>query len=358
MKRSGMSQIFWHLVTEDRDLVFFLFAGLMFLASIVTSASIQGWAVFSFNNLTAIIGIFSYFIGAFFYINKHLKAAVNISAQKHIPVVVITGKTSGDAREMLETAKNAITKQTGFKEFKRSEDFFNLSLEDVLFHQPNNLNPKYPDQWKFFIEHIQNGVRQFSNRISGDRVYHLFIFGVGLTALAMSLGAVFGTRSKIIVYQLSDQSSWEPVLDLTHNIRRIKESRQDGYKYISTSLPDQFSLEVAIVVNMASHPATGHVQHFLEEKKLDDVTVVDVNNTYQGNLREDDWAPVVQELFSVYMKIHQKAPTQVHLFLNMPIAMAFGLGVAIGIYNRVTVYCWDGITYNPVFSLNELETVV
>lgn len=258
---------------------------------------------------------------------------------------------------MLDTAKGVIAKQTDFKEFKITEDFFNLSFEDVLFHQPNNLDPKDPNQWKNFIERIQIEVRQFSNRISGDRVYHMFIFGTGLTALAISLGAVFGTRFKIIVYQ-SDQSSWKPVLDLTHDIRRIKEIWQDGYRYIRCSLPDQLGSEVALVLNMASHPVTGHVQHFLKEKDMGGVTIVEVNNTYQGNLRENDWAPVIQDLYSIYTKIHQKAPTQVHLFLNMPMAMAFGLGVAMGIYNRVIVYCWDSATYNPVFSLDELEALV
>ena len=102
------------------------------------------------------------------------------------------------------------------------------------------------------------------------------------------------------------------VLDLTHDIRRIKEIWEDGYKYIRCSLPDKLGSDVALVLNMASHPATGHVQNFLKEKDMGGVTIVEVNNTYQGNLRENDWAPVIQELFSIYMKIHQKAPDQVN----------------------------------------------
>jgi len=342
-------QVFWDLMVQDPGLVFFILSTITLVFTIIYS---RVWS----NFLTLAL----YAVAIFFYIRKHRKTAVSILAQKHLPVVVVAGKDRGYAKQLWEDAIQTITQQTGFKQFKQIGDFFNINFEDLLIHRSDDLNPLDPNQWKNFISRIQREIRQFTDRITGDKTYHIFIFGIGLTSLAIGLGAVFGTRSKVTVYQLSDEK-WEPVLDLSQNIRRLKETKKErSYRYISVSIPERFTSEVALVLNLASHPTTGYLEHYLKEKGLANLTMVEVNNEYGGNLREKDWTAVVQEVFSVYSLIHEKGPAGIHLFHNMPTALAFGLGVALGIYNQVTVYCWDvtNSTYCPVFGLNELESLL
>jgi len=276
-------------------------------------------------------------------------------------VVIVTGKSRADAKRTLEVAKDTITKQTGFKQFKQMENHFKVAIEDnLLITEERNLQPDDHDQWQKLLDRIQTGIRHASDQIPGDRVYHVFIFGYGVSSLAVALGAVFGTRHKVIVYQISSGDEWQPVLDLSANIRRVKETlNQPTHKYIQASLPQKFDPETALVLNMASHIPTAYVQNNMQGQGLPAWTMVEVNNTYNGNLQERDWIPVVQELFSIYNRIHKAGPARVHLFMSIPTALAFGLGVSMGIYNQVVVYAWDNKqTYYPVFSLDELEATL
>lgn len=349
MKRRHTWRVFADLVFRDMELIFAALTAIALLLAIIFPGV---W-----SSVSALV---LYFATICLYIRKYRKTAVSIAGQKHLPVVVVSGKERGYAKQLLEDAKQTVTYRTGFKQFKQVEDFFNVNFDNLLIHRSDNLDPSKPDQWKILISRIQREIGQFSDHVTGDKIYHLFLFGIGITSLAIGLGAVFGTRSRVVVYQLDDDE-WAPVIDLSHDIRRLKEMKKESsYRYINVSVPHQMTPEVALVLNLSSHSATGYVENYLKEKGLSDLATIIVDNTYGGNLQESDWTVLAQEVFGVYSQIHEEAPLRIHLFHNMPTALGFGLGVALGIYNQVTVYCWDppNNTYCPVFSLNELESLL
>ena len=130
------------------------------------------------------------------------------------------------------------------------------------------------------------------------------------------------------------------------------------YLHIRVTFPPRLTQDTAIVLDMASHSPIGEATAYLS-KMIPDAQIVDVSNTYGGNLKEKDWAGVVQELYSVFNRILSRSEaSRLHLFHAMPVAMAFGLGMALGNFVPVTVYNLERLdeVYYPVIKLNELES--
>jgi len=349
VKQKSFYRMLWDMISEDKSLIFMIMSVIGFVVSFVDGN-------FSWYN---IVSLAIFFIASVYYIYRTIMLLRSLLTTKHLPIVVVTGKDLRYAREVLGEAKDAIAKSTGFKDFKRLEEFFRVSFEyEALIHNEENLNPADTARWIAMVDKIQTSARQVGARIPGEKVYHLFLFGIGITSLAAGVGAAFGTKPKVIVYQPSGGSDWEPVLDLSHDARRIKEvvERKD-YKYLDCKWPSKIEPETALVLNMAGHSASPYVQQYLQQKQLPKVSFIEVDNKYQGNLKEDDWAPAVQELFIIY-SLARKGASKIHLFLNMPTAMAYGLGVAMGNYNEVIIYCWDGKTYHQVFALNQIKSLL
>jgi len=89
--------------------------------------------------------------------------------------------------------------------------------------------------------------------------------------------------------------------------------------------------------------------------------VVEVANTYGSNLTENDWIRVVQEIYSVFKHLQASGDVaRIHLFHSMPVALAFGVGMALGNFVPITVYNWEreDETYYPTLKLNKLKSFV
>ncbi len=174
----------------------------------------------------------------------------------------------------------------------------------------------------------------------------------------MGLGAAFGSKRRLVVYQFQDEQ-YEPVLDLRQSLRRIKEgATETKYQYIKVSYPPRLTPDTAIVLDMAAHSAIGDTRAYLKQRNFQ-MEIVEVSNTYGGNLTETDWTKVVQELFSVFHYLQSKEEVaRLHLFHTMPVAMAFGLGMALGNFVPIIIYNLERLeeTYYPVLKLNELES--
>ena len=347
------------MIFKDRDLFFFIIAALGAFATLLFSISMEDPSIYSAGLLSRFSTLLFSIVAIFFVLRKLWKISKNIHERKDLPVVVVTGKDKGDAKHLLQVAKEIIKERTGFEAFKEVEDTFNVNFEYLLIDRDKDLDHNDPDQWNDIIGRVQREINRFNQMIPGEKVYHIFIFGYGLTSLAISLGAVFGTRLKVIVYQFIQYDEWKPVLDITGDIRRLKE-KITSYEYTSGSIPSKPKSEVALVLNMASKSITGYVKEYLKKNNIKDLSVVEVNNTYDGNLQVDDWTVPVQEMFNFFSQILEKAPRRIHLFHEMPTALAFGFGLALGIYSEVTVYGWDATnqTYHPLFSLNGLESAI
>lgn len=336
-------RIFTESIAEDTDLYFFIAAIVMSFISFLAPG--KRWLL---------ILVILTFIAA--YLLKHFRVASQLVSTKHLPLIFTVGRPIKDAQNALETAQEAITELTGFKAFRKIEKRFDVRYDLLIHHRGRRLEKE--DEWTDFIEDSQHSIRQFIDVVPGEKVYHTFLYGPA--SLALGLGAVFGCKHKTVIYQLHD-GQYRPAIDLRENLRRIKQPLiEQKYKYITVSHPQRFTQDIVLVLDMASHPARGYVEEYINQQGWN-TEVVGVVNTYGGNLMEDDWTPVVQEIYSVFNQLQAKKDiTNIHLFHSMPVALAFGLGIALGNFVPVTVYNWEASekTYQPVLKLNELESIL
>jgi len=356
MREKGKSKLFWGMVSEDRDLVFFAIGFLAWVFDFV--ARVVGLATGSWLWVALQIAIPVFFaLGIALYIRKHYRLTQQLTSQKHLPIVVTVGKPLDQAQEALVSAQQAITKLTGFRAFKQLEETFNVRYQHLMPHESRRLQPN-PEQWRDFIEDAQRSIHRFSDALPGEKLYHVFIFGPA--SLALGLGVAFGTKHPAVVYQkVNDQ--YQPVVNLMEDVRRIKKIiKEEEYKYIQISYPRSLAADTAVVLDMASHTAVSDVSRYLKEKGTD-MEIVHVSSTYAGDLAEDDWSRPVEELYSLFHELQSKGgAARYHLFHTMPVTMAFTLGMALGNFLPITVYNWETpeATYYPVLKLNEIESFV
>jgi hypothetical protein len=334
-------RIFIDSIAEDADLFFFIAAIVMFLLSFFLPE--EKWLL---------IAAPPAFIAA--YLLKHFRVASQLVSTKHLPLIFTVGRPIKDVQNALETAQASITELTGFKAFRKVEKIFDVRRDLLLPHKERKLEKA--DDWTDYIVDSQHNIRQFVDSVPGEKVYHVFLYGPA--SLALGLGAVFGSKHKMVIYQRLD-GQYIPVIDQRKNLRRIKQPLVE-HKYITVSEPQRFTPDIALVLDMSSHPARGDVKRYINQQGLE-MEVVEVVNTYGGNLTEDDWTPVVQEIYSVFNQLQAKTEiTTIHLFHSMPVALAFGVGMALGNFVPVTVYNWEASEkpYQPVLKLNELKSIL
>lgn len=346
---------FLERVVEDRDLFFFTLATVAALLSFIQ----RFIGDFVWEIVLACLTLMFYSFGVVFYLRRHLRTARQLSSIKHIPVVCVVGKRNfTEARRTFEQAKEAIGKTTGFSDFTGVEKFFKINYQRTLVYQGAPLPEETPREWEELIDTVQRQVDEFADALPGSKLYHIFIQGPA--SLALGLGAIFGWKHPVIVYQWA-AGEYKPVLDLRGNPRRIKDLVEQGHRFIKVPRDafDGLTEDTAVVLGMAGHPPWGEVENYLRNVLKVDWKIIAVENTYGGTLGEEDWVPVVQELYSVFYKLHKNPNVRrIHLFHSMPVALAFGLGMSLGTFMPVTVYNWKAAesTYYPVLKLNELKS--
>lgn len=325
------------------------------IAFVVLGAEIldsQGWKL-----LLRSAGLAMLLAGLVFYFWRIRRSVHLLHSEKPVPLVLVAGVPRRAAEADLALLKDTITHHTGFKDFHTVEQFFNVRYDDLLAHRHDPL-PTDPAVWHDFLDQAQQEARQFLEHVAGRRVYHVAVRGP--SALAMGLGAVIGTRSRVVGYHYSD-NHYHPVLDLTDDVRQVKESSADRpFLFVSMIYPEAFAEDTAVVLDLAGHIPTGDVQAYLATWPQPP-PLVEVRNTYRGNLPVGDWVPVVQELFSVFNVLQRdRAVRRIHLFQAMPGPLALGLGMALGPFVPITVYQYDRTqgTYFPALHLNQLRSLL
>ncbi len=280
-----------------------------------------------------------------------------VQGKKPFPILIAIGRPRSESIRALPLLQSAVTKQSGFKDFSAVEQQFNVKYEEMFVHRAEQLPPN-PTAWHDFLGEAQQELRPFLQRISGERVYHVAIQGPA--SLAIGLGAVFGTRSPVVAYHYT-ADAYLPVLNLTQDTRQVKTYLPaDAFTHITVAYPLTVGSDTAVVLDMAGHNPIGDTKDYLA-KQMAGTPLVEVRNTYGGNLTEADWAPVVQEIFAAINTLQRNQDIQrIHLFHSMPVPLAFGLGMALGYFADITVYNWEReqSTYFPVLHLNHIHSLL
>jgi hypothetical protein len=352
MARKSKNTIFWKQVYDDRSLQFLLTSAVAAILSFV-------FALLNYDLKTVIGSFISMAIMLLIIalaMMKHRRTALLVFGTKHLPAVFCIGRPKEDADQMLSKAKSAITRLTGFKEFDAVENHLNIRYDDLVVHKRERIKPD-PLEWEDYIDDGQRQIRRFTDRLEGDKVYHIFIYGAAVLALAA--GVAFGTKQKLICYHF-EEGEYKPVLDLSHDNRRIKEALQADYRYIKISHSEYLTPESVFILHLASHVPTTDVIAYMKSKQQE-MGVVEITSAYSGNLKDEDWSEAVREVYAAITRVKAEGKIQkIHLFHSMPIPMAFGLGMALGNFVPVTVYNWEREeqTYFPVLELNKLKSLI
>lgn len=301
MKEKGGGSLFWHYVSEDRDLVFFAIGFLVWLLDLL--AGLGGFKGDSWPWLVAEAAIpLSFAAGVGLYLRKYLRLTRQLASAKHLPVVFVAGKPWDEARQAMASAQEAVTRLTGFKAFHQMEEVFNVRWEYLIAHEKDRL-PQDTQAWKDFIEDAERNILRFSDAVPGEKTYHVFVYGPA--SLALGLGAACGSKRRFVAYQAMD-GQYAPVVNLIQGVRRIKQAAPEAHwRYIKVSYPARFTADLAVVLDMAAHPAKADARAYVSSR-APGMAIVEVGNTYTGNLAEADWVPVVQELFSVFQTVKSK----------------------------------------------------
>lgn len=336
---------------QDREFVATFIIGVIVLLAEITAP--QGW------KLGLRIAALSMFLGGFcFYLYGHIRAARLMERDKPIPILFAAGTPRRDAVRALNQIQRVIALRTGFDVFDKVERYFNVHYEDLISHRAEQLPPN-PEIWHDFLEDSQEQARQFLQHVPGGRIYHIAVWGPA--ALAVGVGAMFGTRSRVVAYHY-ENDSYRVVLDLQSNIRRIKTALPPdaANQYINVVYPGHLVEDAVVVLDMAGHIAIGDVKEYVSRWQHP-YSLVEVSNTYSGNLEEDDWSGVVQEIFQVFSALQRSQEVRrIHLFFSMPVPMALGIGMALGSFVPVIVYNWERSegTYHPVLHLNQITSAL
>lgn len=340
-------RIFLSQALGDRELYASLVVGIILLVG--DTAAPAGWTP-GFQGAALLILL----LGLALSIYRHYRTSVLLHQDKPLPVVLAVEVARRDALRDLEMAKDAIKAFSGFDAFRKVESFFNVHYEDLLAQRTERL-PTDPAVWHEFLEEASQQTSQFRQHLAGGCEYHVFIHGPA--SLAFGMGAGLSTRNRVVAYHFSD-GRYQPVLDLSQDVRRIKAAlpEQDA-QYIKVKYPEVLQGETVVILDLAGHSAIAGARTYLAGWEHPPA-IVEVSNTYGGNLTEPDWVPVVQEVYQVFKTLQQDSRVRhVHLFHSIPVPLALGIGMALGPFVQVTVYNWERAeaTYYPVLQLNQLE---
>jgi len=128
-----------------------------------------------------------------------------------------------------------------------------------------------------------------------------------------------------------------------------------------TKEPEPLALsknDVAIVLDI-NNRIVANVESFLKSKKMDaDMIVITNDPSYSDEIaqldieRPEDWAELAREFKMHTQKIKRfVGDAKVHIFLAVPVPLAFGLGAVWGTVDDATVYHWQNKTYHPVMEI-------
>ena len=343
----------WRKVWDDPNIIYAGGSVLLSLLTLIGAAILlvlsdgPWWQLLiAFLALSTNFGVLARFYDQVRKLTKQLET-------RQLPVCFAIGRTVEKAQDNFEKLKGAITELTAFSAFEKIEGF--NSCAHWLMPLEREYLPPDMLRWKNYIVRAIQDIRSFSNGVKGNVIYHVALDCPA--SMAIGLGTVFGTKYSLVCYQFNG-TAYEPVLNLMQSPRRIKEHLPPdyAYRYFKISYPEKYTSNVAIVLQAAGHVPTADVRRYLQAQGTD-ICIIEVNNTYGGNLTEQDWVTPVRELISIFNNLAEiEAVKNVHLFYTMPVALGFGLGMALGQFKSITLYNWEKekATYYPVLKLNEI----
>ncbi|OPX35834.1 hypothetical protein B1H10_00355 [candidate division KSB1 bacterium 4484_188] len=291
---------------------------------------------------------------------SYLFRKIKLQKEKRVPYLVVIGKGDSQYRDTRSQVETALADfRIHVHELKRA---FGLHGEDWIFRRESQLSTD-PEVWKTTITKIENKFWRLAERIPGRKTYHFFMNGPATLAFAM--GATIGSRNEYVFYHYMPASGRNPYHDI---INFEKSDSPEGhhklktkikkYKMIHASGEDKLNgmprRDVLVALYLAGHSPVGDVT---ERSKQSGLPLIVIQSKFKGTIPLDqDWILLSQEVSSVLLDIAGRENVErLHLFLSVPLPIAFCVGSAMGKFVRATVYNYfPGLGgYEKVFNLEE-----
>ena len=216
-----------------------------------------------------------------------------------------------------------------------------------LVLRTGQLSPE-KDAWLKAITGFYAVLKGLEKSLGGREVPHIGIKGP--SALAFSLGAVFGSQKPFVIYHFQNRTYY-PIE--VRNVRYLKE-RVKNYEHISAKvIPGGDTL--VVILSMAHHDPESAVVEFTKDWKP---TYLVLKHKRTGNLPPTEMAVSAQECASKVQDLRaERNYREFHFFLACPVPVAFMFGIAFGFYNNGWVYQLYGDSYQKVVSLKDVKDV-
>ncbi|ODN29995.1 SAVED domain-containing protein [Fervidobacterium thailandense] len=240
---------------------------------------------------------------------------------EHVPVLIAISSRL-DEKQLLETYTDLKT--------KISENY-QVSSEEVLYIRKSDLT----DDWESELEKVSEILgKAFLNAKTVAHVALMvpaaFAFGLGVTLSRSQL-------PPMVIYHFQS-NEYIPVIDLTDNPRKIKDISQPFEQTNVSFTKGQDTNHCAVLVQLASHSLKGSVLKYLETVGLNP-SVLEISHKNAGNLQTWDWSKEVAEIYKAVQEVRKDSYIErFHIFLSSPVSIAFAFGLALGKYDKLTIY--------------------
>jgi hypothetical protein len=270
-----------------------------------------------------------------------------------IPYSMVTDKPVDEA-EIIFGNHAQFLKSQHVKLDRIFERFLIVGSDWHYFHQQRIAD----DCWHALVRDIRAHFIRLSKRITATARYHIFF--VTPPAVALGLGAVLGRDIRAIAYQYFGPGTYVPVFDPErefpaesyhgHHRPQTTFSEIDATEIVESNL---LSADVGIVLEFVSLPQDpGPILAVGAFSRVISVT----HATHRAHLPAScNWTKTAAEVASLILNEISQG-SRIHVFVGLPTALAFGLGLFLGDHHPIAVYDYDKENANHtfVFHLNEL----
>lgn len=301
-------------------------------------------------------------------IRSGIREVIEEEQEKPVPLMVIVGRDEQGYRAMNRQVETTMaSSRYNLPDYKSTWD---IHQRDIELYLAERLPIDNPAVWQAFVQDFYRRIVHLDDRLPNRTVFHLFLNCPAV--LAFGLGARLDVLHEVLLYHYQrgvDLLPYIPVLDLslatirqshTRGVRVIKQESTEPYQLINVTKPSEDILrgsEVLVKLHLAGFNPTTYVEELAEKNNW---TLVHIDKVKAELATErGTWMRATQEIGTVLRHLATSVK-RIHLCCNMPVALAFAVGMAIGTQSPITLYQWNSAdtTYYPVLKLETLKETV
>lgn len=266
--------------------------------------------------------------------------------------LILSYKNRKTSSELLE---EAYKKLSNLASFYYERNIVEKILGEKLIYQNHSIGDGD------FKNEIQNASKILRKILAKNWVPHIAIDGPA--SFAMGLGISYGIYYPIVGYHFQNNNYYR-VLDLSTEPKKLRAQKVnvDNLSKISFKEIEEIGdgEDIVFIIHLSSIDPTPDVIQFVTESGISAKGMLIYHKT-PDIIEPSDWSTEVVEIKSVIEYAKSKFKFRnAHFFLNMPVLIAFGLGIALGQFIKGSVYNYDingtkaTSKYYKAFNINEL----